>query len=468
MPMTMPLSPASHLVATPCQLMVAPIRAALHAGQHNTLDVLVRIQAPDAPTDMPNIAPTEQASHAPARPPQAVALVIDRSGSMAGRPLAEARRCAEYVVSKLRPTDSVALVQFDNRVQRLWPAVPLGDGAPLRAAIAGIQHGGSTHLHGGWHEGADTLSDVSGHGLKRVILLSDGQANNGLTDTAAIAAQCAEWAARGITTSTYGLGDSFNEELMVAMARAGGGNHYYGDTADDLMDPFEQELALLGNLCLRDLQLLATAAPGVTVQMVNDLPALDGGWRLPDLAWGAEAWAMLRLQVPQGALPALGQLLGALEVRVQGKTLEGDPIVLAPALLTLPVVSASAWSQLVDDALVSRRLVELAAADALSRMRGAADHHDWHTVDRLLAEASQQFADSPWVAAVLAAMKDIADTRSRERMMKETLYSSSKLRSRLSTKDEAVSLYDKAAEGELPAYLRRKVAQGKAVGNVAS
>jgi Ca-activated chloride channel family protein len=139
------------------------------------------------------------------------------------------------VVGKLRPTDAVSLVQFDNRVQRLWPAVPLGDGAPLRAAIAGIHSGGNTHLHGGWREGADTLADVAGTGLKRVILLSDGQANEGLTDAAAIAAQCAEWAARGVTTSTYGLGNSFNEELMVAMARAGGGNHYYGDTAEDLI-----------------------------------------------------------------------------------------------------------------------------------------------------------------------------------------------------------------------------------------
>jgi Ca-activated chloride channel family protein len=100
------------------------------------------------------------------------------------------------VVGKLRPTDAVSLVQFDNRVQRLWPAVPLGDGAPLRAAIAGIHAGGNTNLHGGWKEGADALADVAGQGLKRVILLSDGQANEGLTDAAEIAAQCAAWAAR--------------------------------------------------------------------------------------------------------------------------------------------------------------------------------------------------------------------------------------------------------------------------------
>jgi Mg-chelatase subunit ChlD len=256
-------------------VVLTPRRSGLSGGTDNTMEILVRVQAADAP-----------GGDAADRAPQAIALVIDRSGSMEGRPLAEARRCAEYVVGKLRPKDAVSLVQFDNRVQRLWPAVPLGDGAPLREAIAAIHSGGNTHLHGGWLEGAETLTDVAGTGLKRVILLSDGQANEGLTDAAAIAAQCADWARRGVTTSTYGLGNSFNEELMVAMARAGGGNHYYGDTAEDLMDPFQQELELLGNLCLRYLRLSATVPDGVEVQMVNDLPSVEGGWRLPDLAWG--------------------------------------------------------------------------------------------------------------------------------------------------------------------------------------
>lgn len=100
----------------------------------------------------------------------------------------------------------MALVKFENRVQRLWPAAPLGDGVPQRAAIAAIRAGGNTNLHGGWKEGADTLADVAGQGLKRVILLSDGAANEGVTDTDEIAAQCAALAAQGITTSTYGLG----------------------------------------------------------------------------------------------------------------------------------------------------------------------------------------------------------------------------------------------------------------------
>lgn len=379
---------------------------------------------------------------------------------MSGRPLEEAKRCAEYVLSKLRPSDAVALVKFDNRVQRLWPAAPLGDGNAQHAAIAGIHAGGNTNLHGGWNEGTDTLADVSGQGLKRVILLSDGQANEGVTDPNEIAAQCAAWATKDITTSTYGLGDSFNEELMVAMARAGGGNHYYGDTADDLMEPFQQELELLGNLCLRDLRLVATVPDGFAVEMVNQLPKTDTGWRLPDLAWGAEAWAVLRVTVPAGALPPVGQLCTVLRMAAFGQSLEGDAVSLERAGLSLPVMTSAALRSLADDDLVARRLVELAAAEALLGMRQAADKNDWPRVDTLLEAASRQFAGNEWVAAVLEAMRSIAASRERERAMKEMMYSSSKLRSRLAAKDESVSFC--LAEGTaVLAYLRRKPAQGK-------
>jgi Ca-activated chloride channel family protein len=430
-------------------VVLTPRRTGLCTGQDNTIDVLVRIQAPEAP-----------AGHGAQRPPQALALVIDRSGSMAGRPLEEAKRCAEYVLGKLRPTDAVALVKFDNRVQRLWPAVALGDGAPQRAAIAGIHAGGNTNLHGGWKEGADALVDVAGQGLKRVILLSDGQANEGVTDPAEIAAQSAAWVSKGITTSTYGLGNSFNEELMVAMARAGAGNHYYGDTADDLMEPFQQELELLGNLCLRDLRLAATVPDGFSVEVVNQLPKTDTGWRLPDLAWGAEAWAVLRVTVPAGALPPVGQLCTVLRVAVMGQSLEGDAISLERSGLSLPVMTSSAFGNLADDELVTRRLVELAAAEALMGMRSAAAAGDWARVDALLEAASRQFAGNEWVAAVLEAMRSIAAGRERERAMKEMMYSSSKLRSRLAAKDESVA-FCAAQSASVPAYLRRKPAQGK-------
>ena len=293
-----------------------------------------------------------------------------------------------------------------------------------------------------------------------MILLSDGQANEGVTDPTEIAAQCATLVSKGITTSTYGLGNSFNEELMVAMARAGAGNHYYVDTADDLMEPFQQELELLGNLCLRDQRLAATVPDGFSVEVVNQLPKTDTGWRLPDFAWDAEAWAVLRVTVPAAALPPVGQLFTVLRVAVIGQSLEGDPVSLARTGLSLPVLTSSAFGNLADDELVTRRLVELAAAEALMGMRSAAAAGDWARVDALLEAASRQFAGNEWVAAVLEGMRSVAAGRERERAMKEMMYSSSKLRSRLAAKDESVA-FCAAESASVPAYLQRKPAQGK-------
>jgi len=81
-------------------------------------------------------------------------------------------------------------------------------------------------------------------------------------------------------------------------------------------------------------------------------------------------------------------------------------------------------------------------------------------VDRLLEEATRRFAGNEWVAAVLEAMKSIADTRERARMMKESMYSSGKLRSRLAARGEAV-MFCLGAEAQMPSYLRRKPEQGK-------
>jgi hypothetical protein len=213
------------------RILIQPLKPAVIAGIAQKLPVLIRVQAPDA-------APTERK----ARKPYHLALVIDRSGSMSGAPLIEAVRCTRHIIEQLAPTDMASLVIFDDRVQTLVAAQPVGDRQALHLALSRVHGGGSTNLHGGWKAGADGLLPAAGQAaLARVILLSDGNANVGeITDTTAIAALCAHAAERGVTTSTYGLGPHFNEDLMVEMAKRGGGNHYYGDTASRPLRAFRR------------------------------------------------------------------------------------------------------------------------------------------------------------------------------------------------------------------------------------
>lgn len=434
------------------QVLITPLKPALILGLAQKLPVLVRVQAPDAP-------PSEK----PVRKPYHLSLVIDHSGSMSGEPLREAVRCARHIVDRLDPTDQASLVIFDDRVKTLVGTQAVGDRKALHMALARIHEGGSTNLHGGWKAGADGLfPGAAESAVARVILLSDGNANVGeITDTEPIAALCQHAAEQGVTTSTYGLGRSFNEDLMVAMAQKGRGNHYYGDTAADLFQPFGEEFDLISNLYSRHVKLALGAPQGITMTLLNDYPveARDGFplVRLPDIPFGAEAWAIVELEIPAGlALESGNQLL---QVGVTATTPDGEPIAFPEVSLTLKALSPAAWDAVLPDPLVVARLAELAAANLLVQARKAADAGDWEAIDRMLADARQRYAQFPWVVEILESLEEIASERDMERFSKESLYSSRKMRSRLSAKDELMSM---SAESSKASYLRRKKAQGKA------
>jgi Ca-activated chloride channel family protein len=436
------------------RILIQPLKPAVIAGVSQRLPVLIRVQAPDA-------APTQ----GKARKPYHLALVIDRSGSMFGPPLVEAVRCTRHIINQLAPTDLASLVIFDDRVQTLVPAHPVGDRQALQLALLQIHGGGSTNLHGGWQAGADGLLPTAVQAaLARVVLLSDGNANVGeITNTTAIAACCAQAAERGVTTSTYGLGPHFNEELMVEMAKRGGGNHYYGDTAADLFEPFAEEFDLISALCARHVRLSLAAPPHVRIRLLNDYQREDHAdlpvIHLPDIAFGAEAWALVELDLPPAfATEDARQLLQA---TVTASAPEDEPLFFADATLTLTALPATAWDALPNDPLVVARQCELAAGKLLEQARAAAEYGDWNTVERLLAEARLRFAEQPWVIEVLESMAELAGMMDTARFRKEALYAARKMNSRISAKEECGYL-GPDTESTSASFLRRKTAQGKA------
>jgi len=134
------------------------------------MEILVRV-----------VAPRRAESRAlPERPPLDLALVIDRSGSMEGAPLDEAKRCAMHVVERLLETDQASVVVYDNRVATPVPMTPARPLAPFEVALRAVAAGGSTDLHAGWAQGRDSFQTPPRQGsLKRILLLSDGCANSG-------------------------------------------------------------------------------------------------------------------------------------------------------------------------------------------------------------------------------------------------------------------------------------------------
>jgi Ca-activated chloride channel homolog len=271
-----------------------PERGALPAGG-GTVRALV-----DLAVDFP---PSERE-----REPLSLALVIDRSGSMSGAPLQHAKQAAVAAVTALRDGDRVAVVAYDQQVDLVVPSTAVGeDRRPIASAIAAVRAGGTTALHACWVEGCtQVLTAPVASGLGRVVLLSDGLANVGVTDPAAIAEDVARVTADGVTTSTIGLGRQFDEGLMRHLADAGGGSFSFVETPEQLDRLFETELAGLSALRGRRVT-LELRGRGVRVvgalggaRMPGDGPA-GTELELPDLVAGLPRAFLLTLEVAPDA-----------------------------------------------------------------------------------------------------------------------------------------------------------------------
>jgi Ca-activated chloride channel homolog len=211
-----------------------------------------------------------------------LAVVLDKSGSMyAEEKLEYVVSAVQHLIDQLRPNDICSIIAFADKARVVIPAGPIHDKESAKRIIRNIDHidvGSGTEMLRGINAAIEEISrNFSKDRTNHCILLTDGLTLH----EKKCKQRCIEGADRGITFSTIGVGDDFNEKLLLDIANACRGKSYYIDIPRDIPNIFAEEMAGVQSVMVLNPKLTLRLAKDIELRrahkvkpLINDLGAL--------------------------------------------------------------------------------------------------------------------------------------------------------------------------------------------------
>jgi Ca-activated chloride channel family protein len=362
------------------QMSLRTDRRLLRATARSTRYLLASLTAPTAP-------PRD------GRMPVHVGIVLDRSGSMSGESKFDlAREAVEQALRMLQPTDRFTLVVYDSIVDVLMPSTYASDDARriALARLSEIQPRGGTDLHAGWMTAASQVTQhIASECVNRMLLLTDGLANEGLTDSAILVEAAAQLRAQGVSTSTFGVGEDFDEQLLRDIALEGGGQSYYIETPAQISDLLTSELGEALEVVRPGAVMQVTLPPGAVGEPLNRhrftrvLGDNELHIQLGDLTSGQELSIVVRLTFPEDREGVVARArVGITSASALSHEVEGE--------LSWTYADHDANDAQPRDVLVDREVAALYAGRARADATQANRHGDFRAAKRVLESTARR------------------------------------------------------------------------------
>jgi Ca-activated chloride channel homolog len=204
------------------------------------------------------------------RRPMNISVVLDRSGSMAEEgKMSYAHRALCEMLNHLQKDDLFSLVIYDDVVEAILPSRRVHDPHLLRELIESIHPRGGTNLGAGLQRGIQEVSrHVDYEYINRVILISDGLANRGITDLHHLKRIAHDARRKSVSITTMGVGLSFHEDLMMGLAESGGGTYYFIESGASLPSIMQDEFNTMSHIVAQNAEIELQLGRGVLVQDV--------------------------------------------------------------------------------------------------------------------------------------------------------------------------------------------------------
>ncbi len=270
------------------------------------------------------------------RSPLNVAIVLDRSGSMSGEKIEQAKQAAIRVVAGLQDSDRVAFVIYNHEIETPIPSRRCSSPRGITRVIERITADGYTNLGGGLREGYKQARESADPELvNRAILISDGLANRGETDPEVLAAWARRQYEEDLSTSTIGIGTDYDAALMEKIAVGGNGGYYYVQTPDSINDIIAREFASLFATVAEGSKLSLDLMAGAKLEKVFGFEVREEGSAhvvdIPTLRSRDRKFLIAKLSVP--ALDAGEHVVARARIGFQDALHDGDPASVETALM---------------------------------------------------------------------------------------------------------------------------------------